>query len=423
MLNFALFLAVLSLASLSAAQPKFTVVEPPLQDGIESLAFTSANHGVVVYGYDRGDSGNVHLTRDGGKTWARVTATDRPITHDVKFADSLLGFIYERISLMQVTTDGGNTWFKLPVKVSDVSAPSPSLVFALQWAATDHAGFNLYRSTDRGLTWDELSQFHPKNKATHEALGSRVSFRDSLHGIVLAAEEDRNSRLRHARIFYTSDGGATWSEPLGDWLSTGYFNYVTYVGNGQWILHGSLLFDENTQRQLGSIYPDYVGVQAGTDRVWCHRIGKIDDGVDTLVEFGDGGTTIRELVTGTNFYEFNALNDKVGAVVTRTTAGWTDTTRILVTTTGWRGKASVEEGERSDLHQLIKSITPNPAIGEIRLELNATDAQIAVIDLLGAEVLRTKSERIDVSGLPSGTYYVRVSTSSDVQTKRVVISR
>jgi hypothetical protein len=74
--------------------------------------------------------------------------------------------------------------------------------------------------------------------------------------------------------------------------------------------------------------------------------------------------------------------------------------------------------------RLIKSITPNPASGEIRLELNAKDAQVAIIDMLGAEVLRTSAtDHIDVSDLPSGTYYVRVSASGDVQTKRIVIQR
>lgn len=74
--------------------------------------------------------------------------------------------------------------------------------------------------------------------------------------------------------------------------------------------------------------------------------------------------------------------------------------------------------------RLIKSITPNPARDEILLELNATDAQVAITDVLGAEVLRTSSaDRIDVSNLPSGTYYVRVSTPDDAQTKRVIIQR
>jgi hypothetical protein len=75
---------------------------------------------------------------------------------------------------------------------------------------------------------------------------------------------------------------------------------------------------------------------------------------------------------------------------------------------------------------LVKSLTPNPATNEIRLELadGAGEAEIVIVDLLGAEVLRTKaSARIDVSGLISGTYYLRVSSGGAVQSRRVVVQR
>jgi hypothetical protein len=73
---------------------------------------------------------------------------------------------------------------------------------------------------------------------------------------------------------------------------------------------------------------------------------------------------------------------------------------------------------------LIKSITPNPATDEIRIELNIPGTpEVSVINALGTEVVRSAGERLDVSKLPSGTYYVRVSAAGDVQTKRVVIQR
>lgn len=76
--------------------------------------------------------------------------------------------------------------------------------------------------------------------------------------------------------------------------------------------------------------------------------------------------------------------------------------------------------------RLIKSITPNPATNELRLELaeGVGEAEVTIVDLLGAEVLRTQaSERIDVSTLPIGTYYLRVEGGGKTQTKRLVINR
>ena len=75
---------------------------------------------------------------------------------------------------------------------------------------------------------------------------------------------------------------------------------------------------------------------------------------------------------------------------------------------------------------LIKSLTPNPATNGIRLEFadGAGEAEVVIVDMLGKEVLRTSTrDRIDVSRLISGTYYLRASANGSVQTRRVVISR
>jgi photosystem II stability/assembly factor-like uncharacterized protein len=72
--------------------------------------------------------------------------------------------------------------------------------------------------------------------------------------------------------------------------------------------------------------------------------------------------------------------------------------------------------------RLIKSITPNPASGEIRVELSTQHAEITLIDALGKERVRTTEARIDVRDLPNGVYYVRVASAGSVETRRVVVS-
>jgi hypothetical protein len=74
--------------------------------------------------------------------------------------------------------------------------------------------------------------------------------------------------------------------------------------------------------------------------------------------------------------------------------------------------------------RLIKSITPNPAKDEIRVELNAAgSAEISVFNALGNEVVKSVGKRIDVLALPSGVYYVRVNVMGTIETKRVLIER
>jgi PKD repeat protein len=75
--------------------------------------------------------------------------------------------------------------------------------------------------------------------------------------------------------------------------------------------------------------------------------------------------------------------------------------------------------------RLIKSITPNPANDEIRIELadGISNAEVTIVDMLGTEVLHATGERIDIRTLPSGTYYLRVTAGGASQTKRIVIDR
>jgi hypothetical protein len=74
--------------------------------------------------------------------------------------------------------------------------------------------------------------------------------------------------------------------------------------------------------------------------------------------------------------------------------------------------------------RLIKGITPNPATNELRLELNiANRMSVSVFDALGAEVLKSTSDRIDVSKLPNGVYYICVNADGVAESRRVVIER
>lgn len=53
-------------------------------------------------------------------------------------------------------------------------------------------------------------------------------------------------------------------------------------------------------------------------------------------------------------------------------------------------------------------IYPNPARGIINLRLNSNSKEGVIRDLLGREVLKFNSEKIDVSGLNPGKYFIRI---------------
>ncbi len=76
--------------------------------------------------------------------------------------------------------------------------------------------------------------------------------------------------------------------------------------------------------------------------------------------------------------------------------------------------------------RLIKSITPNPAKDEIRVELaqGIAEAEITITDVLGKIALHVNwTDRINVGALLPGTYYLRVVTNTASQTRSFVVSR
>jgi hypothetical protein len=77
----------------------------------------------------------------------------------------------------------------------------------------------------------------------------------------------------------------------------------------------------------------------------------------------------------------------------------------------------------------IVSIQPNPAQIEITIVLSGKDVQptIELFDILGqtklTQHLALSTEHLDVSSLPSGVYFLRLSESGFVQSRQVVIER
>ena len=67
------------------------------------------------------------------------------------------------------------------------------------------------------------------------------------------------------------------------------------------------------------------------------------------------------------------------------------------------------------------SIYPNPTSGILQIEDNEHDIQqVSIFDLSGIEVLNTKNSTIDISHFPAGMYIVRIATSKEILTKKIV---
>jgi len=173
-----------------------------------------------------GDRG-LYKTTDGGKTWSKVLyisentgVTD--VVQDPRNPDILMAASYMRRrhvytivnggpeSAIHRSTDGGKTWTKirsgLPAgdlgRIGLAIAPSdPDTVYAIIEAAEKSGG--LFRSTDRGLTWEKRNPFDEQGQYY-------------AHVVVDPVNRDR-VYVMNVNILVSNDGGRTFGSLPGRW--------------------------------------------------------------------------------------------------------------------------------------------------------------------------------------------------------------
>jgi photosystem II stability/assembly factor-like uncharacterized protein len=202
---------------------------------VGAVAVSESNPDVVYAGMGetqlRGNviqGDGVYKTSDGGRTWThtgleKTLAIARirvhPANPDIVFV-AALGNPYMATSERGIfkSTDGGKTWNKSLFRddktggVDLVMDPkNPDVLYAGLWEVfrTPHSlssggpGSGLFKSTDGGSTWNELTKNPGLPKPLWGKVGVSVSGADSnrVYAIVEAAD---------GGVFLSDDGGATW---------------------------------------------------------------------------------------------------------------------------------------------------------------------------------------------------------------------
>lgn len=171
----------------------------------------------------------VYKTTDGGKTWTHVGLENtmtiarirvHPENPDLVYV-AALGNPYSpnRERGVFKTTDGGRTWTPALVRNDKTGAidlamdsKNPNVLYAGFWEVfrTPHSlssggpGSGLFKSTDGGATWNDLSRNPGLPKSLWGKVGVSVSGADPnrIYAIVEAAE---------GGVFLSDDAGATWT--------------------------------------------------------------------------------------------------------------------------------------------------------------------------------------------------------------------
>lgn len=125
------------------------------------------------------------------------------------------------------TTDGGKSWQKVLYKSPDVGAidlgwdqDDPSVVYAAMWQARrtpwsqyppdEGAGSGLHKSTDEGLTWNEVNGAGLPSKP-YGRIGVAVA--SGSHGEVvyaLISQKDKQDLKKESGLYRSDDGGVSW---------------------------------------------------------------------------------------------------------------------------------------------------------------------------------------------------------------------
>lgn len=180
--------------------------------------------------FSQGDG--VYRSLDAGKTWTRVGLVDSrqigditidPQNPDVVFV-AALGHVFGESAQRGVykTTDGGATWRDV-LSVDDKTGAvdlamdphNPRVLFAGLWQIrrtpwsleSGGPGSGLYRSTDAGETWQELTKGLPEGVKGKIGVAVSPAQRDLVYAIIEAKD---------GGVFRSMDGGDTWSRVSED---------------------------------------------------------------------------------------------------------------------------------------------------------------------------------------------------------------
>jgi photosystem II stability/assembly factor-like uncharacterized protein len=158
----------------------------------DAMSFWDRNHGIVV-----GDSIDGHFcimtTRNGGRTWTRVAATDLPsaLENEGAFAASGTNIAVFGKSHAWIGTGAG-------------------------------AKARVLFTVDRGRTWKIAET--PLSSGDSAGIFS-IAFRDAKHGIVVGGDYKKENEAVD-NLAETTDGGVTWTLVKG---LTGFRSVVAYV--------------------------------------------------------------------------------------------------------------------------------------------------------------------------------------------------
>lgn len=221
-----------------------------------AVFFTDADTGFVV-GKNVKNEAVIAKTIDGGDNWSTQTITNCPSLRSVYFINKSIGFAAGDAVAILKTTDGGKTWVRKQVFATDhyvsINFPTPTIGYAIGEIG------NVTKTIDGGETW--------VNNANPVGLAFSACFTDANTGFF---GSDKGVLLK------TTDGGTSWIPhtvgDVNDTIKAVFFvnSNIGYVGSNKSIWKtidgGNTWKKQSVNANINSIYfpTGKVGYATGT---------------------------------------------------------------------------------------------------------------------------------------------------------------
>lgn len=207
-----------------------------------SLAAFDERRAIVL---SAGSPARMFRTADGGASWREVYRNEAPeIFFDaLRFADESRGYalgdpISGRFVLLE-TVDGGERWTELPgpqARPGEGAFAASNSALAVRgdrlWFVTGGLAARVFRSTDRGRTWEVVDVPAPSGAPSRGVFS--LAFVSELRGALVGG--DYQAPDEPGAFATTEDGGISWT--AGD-PPAGYRSSVVFLGGVRLVVTGT----------------------------------------------------------------------------------------------------------------------------------------------------------------------------------------
>ncbi len=305
-----------------------------------------------------GKGGTILFSTNAGSTWSNLTSPVSENLNDIAFANETKGFAVGQSGRILITTNSGANW---SIHQNFTIGLEDIYILNEQKMWIKGAQGVIIHSSDAGVSWQQIGQIPNNSKG-------KLCFVNEQSGWAVG---------EFASVFKTTNGGSTWNE----------IELEENILEGIVTINGCHFFDAETGIVFGEI---------------------ANGGFMTT----DGGNTWF-------FLDLPLMYGEIQMYFADNQTGWTvgSNGAILKTSSGGRPLKN-----NTIVSEASFSVYPNPAKSFVHLKSEEPITRVELFNGKGQSLEFTLLEgsKMDLTGLTSGIYFLKIHTTKGVKTKKIV---